>query len=413
MRLRRLAGLEILDSLGRPTVRATCLLDSGASAAASVPSGTSKGSAEARELRDCDPARYGGLGCRKAVAAIEGELNNALAGRRFRNQQELDRALVELDGTPDKSRLGANSLLAVSIAFARVSAAEHGLPLYAHLAGLVDGRPAALPRPTINLFSGGRHAGGQVAVQDVQVVPAVAASLDDALALTFDVYHAAAELVLARHGMRELTALEGGLAPAFENAEQMLATAVEAIGGKEIALAVDVAATHFHRDGRYQLDGDALDSDALVERLLGWLERYPIIAVEDPLAEHDWRGFAAFRAAAAGRVLVVGDDLLCTSPTRIRRAAELGAADALLLKVNQVGTLTEAAEAYALARAAGWRVIASARSGETEDDWLADLAVGWSADLVKIGSIRQSERLAKYNRLLAIERETHFPLAQL
>jgi enolase len=413
VKITRLSGLEILDSRGRPTVKATCALGSGAIGTASVPSGASTGNAEAHELRDGDPSRYGGLGCRKAVAGIDTELNDALSDRALASQEHLDTALLELDGTQNQSRLGANAILAVSLAFARATAAERDLPFYAHLAELTGESPHTLPRPEINLFSGGRHGGGQVVLQDVLAIPTEARTVDEALVTMFDLYRAAASLVLDRYGMRELTADEGGLAPPFPDIEQMLADATEAASERPVALSIDVAASQFYDNGRYLLAERALTSQAMVEQLLDWIGRYPILAVEDGLAEDDWEAWTAFRLGAADEVLVVGDDLLCTNPTRIRRAVENGAADALLLKPNQVGTLTQAAEAHSLARAAGWRVIASARSGETEDDWLADLAVGWGADLIKIGSIRQSERLAKYNRLLAIERVTHLPLARL
>jgi enolase len=413
VRIAHLTGLEILDSRGRPTVQATCTLESGAVGRVSVPSGASTGTAEAHELRDGDPTRYGGFGCLKAIAGIDGELNDALSNRAVATQEQLDRALVELDGTENKSRLGANAIVAVSLAFARATAVERNLPFYAHLAELTGCAARTLPRPEINLFSGGRHAGGQVALQDVLAIPTAARTVDQALTTMFDLYRAAASLALDRYGMRELTADEGGLAPQFPDVEQMLADATEVASEARVALSIDVAASHFYEAGRYVLDERALGADAMVERLLDWIRRYPIVAVEDGLAEDDWEGWAAFRSAAAGKVLVVGDDLLCTNPTRIRRAVKEEAVDAFLIKLNQVGTLTEAAEAHSLARAAGWRLVASARSGETEDDWLADLAVGWGADLIKIGSIRQSERLAKYNRLLAIERETHLPLATL
>lgn len=413
MKIARLSGLEILDSRGRPTVRAGCALAGGAVGLASVPSGASTGSSEAQELRDGEDARYGGLGCRKAVAIIESTLNDALAGRSFATQEQLDCALLELDGTPNKARLGANTLLAVSVAFARAAAAQRHQPLYAYLAEVGATEPRALPRPEINLFSGGRHAGGQVAIQDVLVVPTSAATMDEALAVMFDVYRDAALLVRSRYGMRELTADEGGLAPQFPDVEQMLADAAEVAATAPVSLSIDVAATQLRSGDRYTLDGRTLDRSAMIERILSWVSRYPIIAVEDGLAEDDWAGWATLRDAAGGSVLIVGDDLLCTNPVRVERAVEVGAADALLLKPNQVGTLTEAAEARAVARDAGWLVIVSARSGETEDDWLADLAVGWCADLIKIGSIRQSERLAKYNRLLAIERETQLAVAEL
>jgi enolase len=413
VKITRLSGLEILDSRGRPTVRATCTLESGAIGIASAPSGASTGKAEAHELRDEDPGRYGGLGCRKAVLGIDTELNDALSNRALASQEQLDTALLELDGTEKRSRLGANAILAVSLAFARATAAERDLPLYAHLAELIGLSPRTLPRPEINLFSGGRHGGGQVVLQDVLAVPTEARTIDEALVTMFDLYRTAVSLVLARYGMRELTADEGGLAPSFPDVEQMLADATEVASERPVALSIDVAASQFYDNGRYLLPEGALSANAMIEQLLDWIARYPIVAVEDGLAEDDWEAWTAFRVGAADEVLVVGDDLLCTNPARIRRAVEEAAADALLLKPNQVGTLTQAAEAHSLARAAGWRVIASARSGETEDDWLADLAVGWGADLIKIGSIRQSERLAKYNRLLAIERETHLPLAGL
>ena len=412
--IRSLDGLEILDSRGRPTVRATCVLASGATGVASVPSGASTGAAEALELRDRDPSRYGGLGCRQAVDHIRGKMAAALIGQEIADQSALDRALIELDGTANKSRLGANSLLAVSLAFARACAAEQGIPLYQHFAAIhTPGSVArSLPRPTINLFSGGKHAGGQVPIQDVLVVALAAATVDEALAMTYAVYQAAAELCLKKYGMRALTADEGGLAPPFANAEAMLGDGVAAIEragytpGREVALALDVASSHFYADGRYHLGGEPLDSAGMIRHLAGWLERYPIVSLEDGLAEEDWANWSALRQAIDGRALVLGDDFLCTNPARIRRAIDAGAADALLLKVNQIGTISEAADACRMAQAAGWHVTVSARSGETEDDWLADLAVGWAGDHLKVGSITQSERLAKYNRLLAIEAES-------
>ncbi len=414
--IERLTALEILDSRGRPTVQATCRLAGGASGTASVPSGASTGRAEAHELRDGDPGRYRGLGCRTAVAHVNGEIHAALAVKRDFDQRELDRRLVELDGTPNKGRLGANAILAVSLAFARACAGEQQQPLYVYLAALVGEEPRHLPRPTVNLFSGGKHAGGQVAIQDVLLVPVGARTMDEALAMVFEVYQSAVALIAQKYGMRPLTADEGGLAPSFADAEAMLAdavTVIEAAGlqpGRHMALAVDVASSHFYRDGHYHLGAQVLDGSGMVRHLLDWLDRYPIVSVEDGLAEEDWEHWPELRAGVAGRALVLGDDLLCTNPVRIRRAIDLDAADALLLKVNQIGTLAEAAEACVLARAAGWSVTASARSGETEDDWLADLAVGWSGTQIKVGSITQSERLAKYNRLLAIEAATGLPL---
>jgi enolase len=414
--VQRLKAREILDSRGRPTVSTRCELRSGAAASASVPSGASTGSAEALELRDGDPQRYRGLGCRKAAANVNGPIHDACVGREFASQDELDRSLISLDGTHDKSRLGANAILSASIAFARATAIERGLPLYAYFSEMLGRKPHTLPRLTINLFSGGKHAGQQVAIQDVLIVPAAARSIDESLTTAYDVYQAAAELSFERYGMRALTADEGGLAPPFESTGAMLAAAVEAIeragytAGKEVTLAVDVASSHFYSEGRYHLDQESLDSPGMIARIESWVEQYPIISVEDGLAEDDWDHWPALREAIGSKALVVGDDLLCTRPERIRKAIASRAANALLLKVNQVGTLCEAAYAYKLARSAGWCVTISVRSGETEDDWAADLAAGWSGDQFKNGSITQSERLAKYNRLLEIEQETGWPV---
>jgi enolase len=416
--IEQLTASEILDSRGRPTVSATCKLAGGATGAASVPSGVSTGTAEALELRDGNPRRYAGLGCRKAVAHVNEEIHRALAGTNFADQAELDRALIDLDGTPNKSRLGANGILAVSLAFARACAMESGVPLYRYFAGILGHQPDALPRLTINLFSGGMHAGRQVAIQDVLMVPMSTATVDASLAMAYDVYQAAAALVLKRYAMRLLTADEGGLAPACNSAEELIETAIVAIKqagyrpGADVALALDVASSQFYDKGRYYLDGALLDSSGMTARLLRWVERYPIVSVEDGLAQDDWEGWPRLREALEKRALVLGDDLLCTNPQRIRRAIETQACNALLLKPNQIGTLTEAVEACRLARDAGWQVTISVRSGETEDNWAADLAVGWGGAQFKAGSITQSERLAKYNRLLAIERETGWAMTR-
>ena len=416
-KIERLSGREILDSRGRPTVLATCVLEGGIGASASVPSGASTGSAEAFELRDGDPKRYQGLGCRRAAANIGGELQGALGERQFTDQAELDRTMIALDGTATKSRIGANAILAVSVAFARAQARERGIPLYQHFADMLGASVNVLPRLTINLFSGGKHAGQQVSVQDVLITPMSARTIDEVLVSAFDVYQAAADLILRKYGMRLLTADEGGLAPPCRSAEEMLGLAVEAIEragyspGKDIFLGIDVAASHFYQGAVYHKDGEVLDSAGMIQTIARWLDQYPILSVEDGLAEDDWENWPKLRRAIGGRALTLGDDLLCTNPVRIRRAIETKACDALLLKVNQIGTLTEALEAYRQARAAGWSVTLSVRSGETEDNWAADLAVGWRADQFKNGSIRQSERLAKCNRLLEIEEATAWPIA--
>jgi len=414
-RITSLSAIEILDSRARPTVKAYCTLASGARAEAAVPSGASTGMAEALELRDDDPKRYHGLGCRKAVENVGTTINSALSKRDFASQAKLDAALLKLDGTPNKSQLGANAILAVSLAFARAQAAEAGIPLYQHFAAMNKSTPH-LPMLTVNLFSGGKHAGGQVPIQDVLVVPLAAKTVDAALAITYDVYQAAIQLIGEKYNMRPLKADEGGLAPLFPSVDAMLADAVNAIEragykpGKEVALAVDVASSHFYDYGHYHINDKTLDTAGMVALLMEWLGRYPIISLEDGLSEDDWEGWQALYKAAKGQVMVLGDDLLCTNPKRIQRAVDARAADSLLLKVNQIGTVTEALNAYQLARKAGWRVVVSARSGETEDSWLADLAVGWASDYIKIGSIMQSERLAKYNRLLEIEALHHLKM---
>jgi enolase len=420
-----LFALEILDSRGRPTVLTRCRLKSGTEASASVPSGASTGTAEALELRDGDRARYRGLGCRKAVANVNGELNRKLSGQAFESQGALDRAMLELDGTPNKARLGANAILSVSLAFARACAFEKKVPLYKHFNDVlreVDPKavPAArLPRLTVNLFSGGKHAGGQLSIQDILLVPSAAKSTDESLASIFAVYQYAAEFSLSKYNMRPLKADEGGLAPPFESIESAFKCAIESMlkaglePGRDMYLAVDVASSHFYRDGRYFLDGPSLDSAGMISRLKFWTETYPIVSIEDGLAEDDWSNWPSLRNAIGGRALVLGDDFLCTNPARIKKAIEVKAASALLLKVNQIGTLSESAEAARLARSAGWQITVSARSGETEDNWLADLAVGFCGDQIKIGSITQSERLAKYNRLLEIEAETRWPVAKM
>ena len=385
-------------------------MQSGKVGVASVPSGASSGSAEAHELRDGEATRYSGLGCRRAVANVNVEIANELVDQFEGGQEELDAFLIALDGTPNKSRLGANAMLAVSIAFSRAHNAEMEiLPLYRYYQHIAGIKQIQLPRPTINLFSGGLHAGGQIPVQDVLVVPASATTIDEALTHTYAIFQKAAALTTARYGARLLRADEGGLAPPVQDADEMLALAVNAIEaaglrpGEDVFLAVDVASSHFYRDGAYHLGGEPLSSEEMVEHVTNWVSRYPIVSVEDGLDEEDWSHWPLLMERIQSQARVVGDDLLCTNPNRIQKAIDVNAADTLLLKVNQIGTLTEAARALQKARGAGWQVTVSARSGETEDDWLADLAVGWAGNQIKVGSITQSERLAKYNRLLEIE----------
>ena len=403
-----LRATEILDSRGRPTLFTTCELATGEIGAVSVPSGASTGEAEAHELRDNDADRHAGLGCLLAADNVSVAINRATSGKAFETQAALDEYLIELDGTVNKSRLGANAILSVSLAFCRAQAAERRLPLFQHFAGITGTIPR-LPKPMINLYSGGKHAGEQVAIQDVQIVVPSATSIRATMEVMSDVFRAAAKRVSDKYGLRLLTADEGGLAPPFQSSQEMFTeaeTAIEAAGyvpGDEVALTVDVAASHFRREGYYHIDGYMLTSSEMVGMIEQWCQDFPIVSIEDGCDENDWQGWQALSQRLSQRVMILGDDLLCTNPARIRRAIQNNAANSLLLKVNQIGTLTEAAQALKLATSAGWKVVVSARSGETEDDWLADLAVGWAGDYIKVGSITQSERLAKYNRLLILE----------
>lgn len=415
--IKSVKGLEILDSRGRPTVKAYIELSNGISGAASVPSGASTGKAEAHELRDGDPDRYQGMGCRQAVANINNTIAENLNESPLLPQKTLDDRLNALDGTANKSRLGANAVLAVSLAYARALADNEGIPLYQYLSRLVAEGKKHLPRPTVNLFSGGKHAGGQTPIQDVLIVPLSAERVSTALEQVQRVYQSAVKLIQEKYQSRWLTADEGGLAPPFRKVEDMFQDAMDAISasglipGKDIALALDVASSHFYRDGEYWLNNRRLNGHEMVNTLRSWVEKYPIVSLEDGLEEEDWTHWPLLNQAIGRRCLVLGDDLLCTQTRRIQKAMEQNAANALLLKVNQVGTLSEAAAAFTLARQAGWQITVSARSGETEDDWLADLAVAWGGHQIKVGSITQSERLAKYNRLLEIEALTGWPVA--
>lgn len=404
-----LHAVEILDSRGRPTVAATMRLTDGSVATVSIPSGASTGKAEAKELRD-HLKPYRGLGCRKAVENIRGPIAQAVVSRDFLDQEDLDLCLTELDGTTDKSRLGANAILATSLVFARAAAIHQGVSLFRYFADLLPEGTPLLPRLSVNLFSGGKHAFGQVALQDVLVVPSPGLSVAASLAMVYEVYQTAAEIVARRYGARALTADEGGLAPPVQSSIEMLELAAESVTkagyglGQEISLAIDVAASHFvEENGSYRIDGRRLTPTAMIDLLDNWKDRFPLVSIEDGLSEDDWDHWPILRQRLGSGTLTLADDLTCTNPDRIERAIEADAANALLLKVNQIGTVTEAKKACTLARQAGWKIAVSARSGETEDHWLADLATGWAGDFIKVGSITQSERLAKYNRLLMIE----------
>jgi len=412
--LTHLGAREILDSRGWPTVEAEVELDDGVVARASVPSGASRGGSEACELRDGDPAWYGGRGVRQAVANVPAELAPAVLGRDAADQTGLDAVLIDLDGTPDKSRLGANALLAVSCAVARAAALSRRVPLWRHLNDtLFSGVEPSLPLPMINILSGGHHAGFQLDLQDVLVIAIGADGIAPALAWTNAVYHAVRERLRAEIGYGQLVADEGGFGPALPNNEAMLATVAAGItdaglvAGAQVVLAVDVAASHFHHGGRYVLAADGVSRDAasMVEVLAGWVERFPLLSIEDGLADEDWAGWPALTQRLGARVQLLGDDLFTTHPARLERGIAEGCANSVLVKMNQIGTLSETAETCRLAREAGYTMVVSARSGETEDDFLADLAVASGAGQIKVGAIARSERLAKYNRLLRIAEE--------
>ncbi|HEX4886216.1 MAG TPA: phosphopyruvate hydratase [Casimicrobiaceae bacterium] len=404
-----IAGLHarrVYDSRGRPTVEVEATLAGGATGRAIAPAGASRGSREAVDLRD-GGSRFGGYDVATAVANVRGAIAGALAGMDATDQAACDARLIALDGTPAKSRLGGNATVAVSMALAHAAAAARGLPLWRHLAG--DG-PVSLPLPEIQIFGGGAHAGRRVDVQDFMVMPVGAATFADALTMVAEVYRAAGELLAARDRLAGV-ADEGGWWPLFDDNEQALALLVQAIEragyapGTDVAISLDIAASEFGRDGVYALglEGRKLDRDGMAALLLGWLDRYPIASIEDPFAEDDAAAWAAFMAAAGDRVQVIGDDFLVTSAARVDAAAATRACNAVLVKPNQAGTLTEARAAVDAARRHGFATIVSARSGETEDVTIAHLAVGWNAGQLKVGAFARGERMAKWNEVLRIE----------
>ena len=400
---------EILDSRGNPTVEADVVLDSGEVGRAAVPSGASTGEHEAIELRDADPKRYGGKGVLRAVQHIEETIAPALRGMEAMAQIDIDRALIDLDGTPNKERLGANSILAVSMATARAAANELGLPLFRYLGGPMA---RTLPVPMLNVLNGGAHATNTVDFQEFMIVPLGAETFADALRMGAEVFHSLKK-VLVKRGLSTGVGDEGGFAPDLKNDEEALAVLIEAIEGaryapgKEVALALDPAASElFDKNGRYvfkKSGAGTLDAHAMIDLYARWLDQYPIVSIEDGLAEDDWDGWAALTAALGDRVQLVGDDIFVTNTTRLARGIESHVANAILIKVNQIGTLTETLEAIEMARSAGYLSVISHRSGETEDVFIADLAVATSAGQIKTGSASRGERVAKYNQLLRIE----------
>jgi enolase len=412
----RIAARSILDSRGRPTVEVDVELRDGSSGRASVPSGASAGRHEAIELRDRDDSHYEGRGVSRAVGNVLGPISNRLVGADAASQSLVDDALVELDGTANFAKLGANASLGTSLAICRAVASSKRLPLYRYVAALAGCVQPLLPMPMVNILSGGAHAGRGMDVQDFLAVPVSATSYSEALEMVGRV-RAAGQHLMQKSGLSTLLADEGGLSPRFKHADEAMRLMVQSIEeaqlepGKDVAIAIDVAASELWHAHAYQLRGEGrrLDSRQMIEFVAEWVQRYPVISIEDALDQDDWDHWPSLTAKLAG-IQVVGDDLFVTSPTRIAQGADRGAANAVLIKLNQNGTLSGTLRALAVAQSAGYAAVVSARSGETEDPFIADLAVGTGVGQIKVGSVRSSERLVKYNQLLRIEAE-HVPFA--
>ena len=407
--IQHVRGFEILDSRGNPTVAAEVVLANGARGFAAAPSGASTGSREALELRDGDPRRYLGKGVTRAVSHVNGELARALVGREAQDQSGLDQLMISLDGTPTKARLGANAILAVSLALAKAAAASAGQALYRHLAA---GRMARLPLPMMNIINGGAHADNNVDMQEFMVLPVGAPSFSEALRWGVEVFHALKGLLKAR-GLSTAVGDEGGFAPDLQSNEQALEIIMAAIAaagfrpGADIALGLDVASSEFYAAGTYNLasEGKRFSAEQFVDHLQGWVDSYPIVTIEDGMAEGDWEGWLLLTSRLGHRVQLVGDDLFVTNTEILREGIQRGAANAILIKPNQIGTLTETLAAIRMAEQAGYAAVVSHRSGETEDTTIADLSVCTAATQIKTGSLCRSDRMAKYNRLLLIEAE--------
>ena len=415
MKIQRVHGREILDSRGNPTVEVEVTLEGGAFGRAAVPSGASTGQREALELRDGDKKRYLGKGVSQAVASINGELARSLAGRDA-DQTAIDRFMIETDGTPNKGRLGANATLGVSMALARASAAAAQLPLYAHIAKLyAAGGTLSLPVPMMNILNGGAHADSSVDFQEFMVMPAGASSFSEGLRIGVEIFHALRS-ILKKKGHSTGVGDEGGFAPSLSSNQEAVEVVLEAISaagytpGTNVYIALDVASSELWNDETKQYDfkksGDRTrSSDDMVALYEDWVRQYPIVSIEDGVAESDWTGWTALTRAIGSRVQLVGDDVFVTNPEILKRGISEGVGNALLVKLNQIGTVTETLEAVTIAKDAGYAAIISHRSGETEDTTIADLAVGTAAGQIKTGSASRSDRVAKYNQLLRIEEE--------
>ena len=403
---------EILDSRGNPTVEADVILKNGARGRAAVPSGASTGEREALELRDNEPKRYLGKGVRQACANVNGEIKKALIGMDVREQSTIDAAMIELDGTPTKSRLGANALLAVSLATARAAAAGAKLPLYRYLNGLAGAVPMQMPVPMMNIINGGAHADNNIDFQEFMILPVGAPSFSEALRAGTEVFHALKKVL---QGMKLNTAVgdEGGFAPDLksnEEALQVILQGIEKAGyqpGVDVALGIDAASSEFSKNGKYELhsEGVSLSPDQLVDKYAAWVAKYPIITIEDGMGENDWAGWAMLTDKLGKQIQIVGDDLFVTNTAILAEGIKNGIANSILIKVNQIGTLSETLAAISMARQAGYTAVISHRSGETEDAFIADLAVATGTGQIKTGSLSRSDRVAKYNQLLRIEEE--------
>ena len=404
-----IVGREILDSRGNPTVECDVLLESGVMGRAAVPSGASTGSREAIELRDGDKSRYAGKGVLKAVEHINTEISEAVLGLDATEQAFLDKTLIDLDGTDNKSRLGANAMLAVSMAVARAAAEESGLPLYRYLGGMGG---MQLPVPMMNVINGGAHANNTLDIQEFMIIPVGAPSFREALRWGAEVFHALKKIINDK-GMSTAVGDEGGFAPSVANHEaaiELILQAIDAAGytaGEQIALGLDCAASEFFKDGQYHLAGEglALSAQAWTDMLATWCDKYPIISVEDGMAEGDWDGWKILSDRLGKNVQLVGDDLFVTNTKILQEGIDKGIANSILIKINQIGTLTETFAAIEMAKRAGYTAVISHRSGETEDSTIADIAVGTNAGQIKTGSLSRSDRMAKYNQLLRIEED--------
>jgi enolase len=399
---------EIIDSRGNPTVEADVILAGGAMGRAAVPSGASTGSREAIELRDNDAERFGGKGVLDAVANVNGRIAKALLGMDAGDQKAIDQTMIELDGTENKSELGANAILAVSLAAAKAAAAAHEMPLYRYLA-VGKSKEFSLPVPMMNIINGGEHADNSVDLQEFMIVPVGAPSINEAIRYGSEVFHALKK-VLSAKGLNTAVGDEGGFAPDLSSNEEAIQVILEAIAkagykaGEEIMIAIDAAASEFYKDGKYVLasEGKEMTAAEFVDLLADWVEKYPIISIEDGMDESDWEGWKLLTDKLGKKVQLVGDDLYVTNPKILKEGIEKGIANSILIKVNQIGTLTETLEAIQMAKDAGYTAVISHRSGETEDTTIADLAVATNAGQIKTGSMSRSDRVAKYNRLIRI-----------